>query len=449
MESQLRELMQNLVGDPPHHVTAEAVRRRVVRRRLFTVIAAAAAVALIGTVVPALTGAYSGISQSGNGSPARSYLTQLPDGRGSVYHDAAGWLIDVPPGWHVISFHSSKDDATAAGAQISNVTLPGPTITPGFPIQASGGTLPAHGVSLVIATDNDPKVCRPGLHPSPAGGSTYCQRSYASLPISFKDLIWGSAPAGSPVTGFLWLKANGKALSLTAKFGTNAFSQRYINPLSKAIASLRTATSKPKPQRSAGPAMPLVNGLTLHAAEAKIRSVVSDPRFTVQHAEDALPAGRVIAQMPANGSRLAPGSPILLTVSSGDKVPPCTTPAQSASDTVSLTTQAGPPYFTRNCYYARSGQRLTIKLTNRVFTLGSQQPITDRLIISPISQPAFWPIPGHAGMGAGSTKHAVFVSPRVRAPSTGVFTIHPLAPGTYVMQLMTYGLESTVRLIVR
>jgi hypothetical protein len=81
--------------------------------------------------------------------------------------------------------------------------------------------------------------------------------------------------------------------------------------------------------------------------------------------------------------------------------------------------------------------------------VGSKQPITDKLIISPISQPAFWPIPGHPGMGVGSTRHAVFVSHQVTAPSTAVFTIHPLAPGTYVLQLTTYGLESTVRLIVR
>jgi hypothetical protein len=146
-------------------------------------------------VIPAFTGTYSGSRHSRIGSPARSYLTRLPDGHDGVYHDAAGWMIDVPPGWHVISFHSSKDGPTAAGAQISNVRLPAPTIMPGFPIQANGETLPAHGVSLVIATDNDPKVCRPGPHPSPAAGMTYYQRSYASLPIRFKELIFGSAPA--------------------------------------------------------------------------------------------------------------------------------------------------------------------------------------------------------------------------------------------------------------
>jgi hypothetical protein len=195
--------------------------------------------------------------------------------------------------------------------------------------------------------------------------------------------------------------------------------------------------------------MPLVNGLTLPVAEAKIRSAVTSPHFTVQRVEDALPAGRVTAQLPVSGSRLASGSHILLTVSNGDNVPACTASAQPASDVVSVTTQAGPPYFTRNCYYARSGQRLTIKLTNRVFTLRGKQPITDRLILSPISQPAFWPVRGQPGMVAGSTRHAIFVSPRVTAPSTGVFTIRPLAPGTYVMQLMIYGMESTVRLIVR
>jgi hypothetical protein len=242
METKLRELMQTVVGDPPRRIAAEAVRHQVIRRRRMVAVGAtAAAVAVIAAVIPALTGAYTGIGQSGHGSAARSYLTRLPDGRGSVYHDAAGWMIDVPPGWHVVSFHSSKDGVTAAGAAISNMALPAPAIMPGFPVQASGETLPARGVSLVIATDNDPKVCRPGPHPSPAGGSTYCQRSYASPPISFKDVILGSSPAGSPVTGFLWIKVNGEALDLTVKFGASAFSQRLINPVSAVLASLAGA----------------------------------------------------------------------------------------------------------------------------------------------------------------------------------------------------------------
>lgn len=236
MKPALRELMQTVVGDPPHHVTPEAVRHQMRRRRRrLTAVGAVAAVAVLAAAIPVLTGAYSHLGRSGNGSPVRSYLTQLPGGHSSVYHDAAGWMIDVPPGWHVVSFHTSKDGATAAGAQISNVSLPAPTIMPGFPVQASGQTLPAHGVALIIATDNDSKLCP--HHPSNAAGNG-CHRSYASLPVSFKDLIWASSLAGSPVTGFLWVKANGEALSLTAKFGTDAFSQRLIKPASTAIASL-------------------------------------------------------------------------------------------------------------------------------------------------------------------------------------------------------------------
>ena len=251
MEPKLRELMQTL-GDPPHHVTVQAVRHQVVRRRRgFTVIAAAAAAAVLAAVIPALTGAYSGLAHSGEGSPVGSYLTPMPDGNGSVYHDAAGWMIDVPPGWHVLSFRSTEDGATAAGAQISNVPLPAPALMPGFPVQASGKTLPARGVSLVIATDTDPRVCRPGPHPSPAGGSNYCQRSWASPPLSFKDMIMGSSLAGTPVTSVLWVKAGGTALSLTAKFGASAFSNRWVTPVSAMLTSLRTTPSEATPQRTA------------------------------------------------------------------------------------------------------------------------------------------------------------------------------------------------------
>ncbi len=256
MEPKLRELMQTL-GDPPRHVTAQAVRHQVVRRRRrFTIIAAAAAVAVVAAVIPALTGAYSGVAHSGNGSPGSSYLTPMPDGNGSVYHDAAGWMIDVLPGWHVRSFRSSSNGAMAAGVQISNVPLPAPALMPGFPVQASGETLPASGVSLVIVTDTDPRVCRPGPHPSPAGGSNHCQPSWASPPISFKDMNMGSSPGGTPVTSFLWVKAGGTALSLTAKFGASAFSDRWVTPVSTMLASLRTTPATVTPQRTASSPIP-------------------------------------------------------------------------------------------------------------------------------------------------------------------------------------------------
>jgi len=62
----------------------------------------------------------------------------------------------VPVGWSVVPFETTKGDASAIGAQISNVDLPAPSIEPGLPIQTSGLVLPPEGVSLIVATDEDP-----------------------------------------------------------------------------------------------------------------------------------------------------------------------------------------------------------------------------------------------------------------------------------------------------
>src|SRR6266700_4941132 len=67
---------------------------------------------------------------------------------GQTYRDSAGWVIEVPPGWHAVRFSDSKDVITSAGVQLSNVQLPPPTLVPGFPIQVNGSVLPARGVGL-------------------------------------------------------------------------------------------------------------------------------------------------------------------------------------------------------------------------------------------------------------------------------------------------------------
>jgi hypothetical protein len=82
-----------------------------------------------------------------------------------VYQDLAGWSAEIPPGWKVLPFETSKGNASAVGTQISNVELPAPEIDPGLPIQTSGLVLPPDGVSLIIATDNDPENVRSLLNP--------------------------------------------------------------------------------------------------------------------------------------------------------------------------------------------------------------------------------------------------------------------------------------------
>jgi hypothetical protein len=119
------------------------------------------------------------------------------------------------------------------------------------------------------------------------------------------------------------------------------------------------------------------------------------------------------------------------------------------SATVSVTLQAARPYFAQGRYYAPAGQAFTLKITNSMFTLRDQKPLRATLLISPSHDPAIAPVPGRPGWSISSTERASFVAPPVTAPETGVFTVPPLAAGTYVMQLMEGGLESSTTLIVR
>ena len=75
-------------------------------------------------------------------------------GRRQTYSDGGGWSIMVPPGWHVLPFREVHDGITAAGAQLSNIPLPPPSVIPGAPPQVR--ILPAYGISLAIAAGADP-----------------------------------------------------------------------------------------------------------------------------------------------------------------------------------------------------------------------------------------------------------------------------------------------------
>jgi hypothetical protein len=50
MDGRLRDLLDAAVGEPPHQVTAEAVRRRVIRRRVVEAVAGAVAVVVIAAI---------------------------------------------------------------------------------------------------------------------------------------------------------------------------------------------------------------------------------------------------------------------------------------------------------------------------------------------------------------------------------------------------------------
>jgi hypothetical protein len=69
IDRQLRDLLEAAAGEPPHQVSAEAVRRRVSRRRARECLAGAAAVAVI---IP--------VSTASNRGPADSPRPRVPTG---------------------------------------------------------------------------------------------------------------------------------------------------------------------------------------------------------------------------------------------------------------------------------------------------------------------------------------------------------------------------------
>jgi len=71
MDGPLRGLLEAAAGEPPHRVTAEAVRRKVIRRRVVEFAAGAVAVAAIAVIIPL------GIGALGRG-PGRSTNVATP-----------------------------------------------------------------------------------------------------------------------------------------------------------------------------------------------------------------------------------------------------------------------------------------------------------------------------------------------------------------------------------
>lgn len=169
-------------------------------------------------------------------SPARSFVSVLPHHAGIVYHDASGWLIRVPAGWRVLPFRSSAGGASAAGVQLSNVKLPAPSIVASFPIQANDKVLPVSGMSLIIATDNDPRLCRP------SAGQLSCQRSWARLPLPRPYTVrWSAASqpgATGPLFSDLWFEGGHHTYIATIKIGAEVFDDSHLAVLAKILASL-------------------------------------------------------------------------------------------------------------------------------------------------------------------------------------------------------------------
>jgi hypothetical protein len=143
-----------------------------------------------------------------------------------TYTSPDGWTIDVPVGWHVAPFETTKGSATARGAQVSNLELPSPSIDPGFPIQTNGDDLPDDGLAIIVAIDDDPSDVQQPPQSPPAP------------PLSLDDFTHGSAPAGSATLDLMWFAGNGRTFLATIKTGPSVTAADRT-AVERAISSLR------------------------------------------------------------------------------------------------------------------------------------------------------------------------------------------------------------------
>lgn len=138
----------------------------------------------------------------------------------------------------MVPFETTKGDASAIGAQISNVDLPAPSIEPGLPIQTSGLVLPPEGVSLIVATDEDPANVQ--LPPA----------SPASPPVSIEDFAEGSSTGHGPTISLLWFTVSGHTLLASIKTGPST-SRADIAAMDALVESIRATEYRggrpPKP----------------------------------------------------------------------------------------------------------------------------------------------------------------------------------------------------------
>jgi hypothetical protein len=109
---------------------------------------------------------------------------------------------------------------------VSNIELPSPSLVPGFPIQTNGKDLPADGLAIIIAIDDDPSDAQqpPQSPPTP--------------PLNLDDFIHGSALAGSATLDLMWFTGNGRTFLATIKAGPKV-SASDRTALESAVSSLR------------------------------------------------------------------------------------------------------------------------------------------------------------------------------------------------------------------
>ena len=256
METKLRELMQAVVGDPPHRVTAEAVRHQVVRRRIRE------AAGVLAVVVLAAVGVTAAVRVLGAGpGPA-------------AHHGPAAPIVYVA--------YPGKYNSAEMLVPINTVTN-----TPGKPIRV--GTLA-------------------GAAFTPDGKTAYVEGpTGAVIPIRTATNSPGK-PIPVPMPGYrpfdITMNPDGKAAYLT-------FSWSIGSSLSGSILPISTATNTAgKPIRVASGTRPFVGGIVFSPDGKTAYAAAGSLAFGGPGTPLATTHLRPAAVIPINTATNTPGTPI-------------------------------------------------------------------------------------------------------------------------------------------
>jgi hypothetical protein len=163
MDGRLRDLLDAAVGEPPHQVSAAAVRRRVIRRRLVEAVAGAVAVAVIAAL------ALVGVRTLGHAPSPAPATRPHPTARiitSRHYHYAE----TLPAGWRLASQATQRWNGTGSpGYDASAVDLfQGPGGVQAWATAAPTKENLAAYTRTVIQASNAGHGCPPVTQPSQA-----------------------------------------------------------------------------------------------------------------------------------------------------------------------------------------------------------------------------------------------------------------------------------------
>jgi hypothetical protein len=193
------------------------------------------------------------------------------------------------------------------------------------------------------------------------------------------------------------------------------------------------------------------------AEEARVDAEKDMPRYAFSGQTASARSTRVIAISLAAACILALAIALAITKHSDTSPaghatnspgPQSSAPTASASDCPPIASQPSPDLHVRisnqylalakHCYYVPAGVPLHLQFTTSSKTIAATIGKKLSMILAISKKPLTRRVPGRPGFSAGSTKGAIFATPRqtTNSPATRMFRVEPLPAGRYVIALL-------------